>query len=239
MREILGILSTMVFYLPIFIIIYYKLYTHISFIAVMIYYFNSGTYSLMTEGIIQVPESVMNNFGAFCNYSDTILVLFILLLFCIDKLNSVVILSTIGLYTIYQFVIFYLYGTQPGSDIYATGPGIVMILLFTAYLFYKHIKFAIINNRGVGKSLMITAILFAYFCYAFVYWEYYILETPFVADVFIIYFISSIISTTLMVTGLAFFSKRYKQLRELRITRRELAMFFNDASVKKDMRFFG
>jgi hypothetical protein len=75
---------------------------------------------------------------------------------------------------------------------------------------------------------MLVAILFSYGCYALIYYFYYIQLTPAVGDVFLLYFISTFISSVLMTIGLQLIKNRMKQLQEVRNTRRELAMFFGN-----------
>ena len=75
---------------------------------------------------------------------------------------------------------------------------------------------------------MLVAILFAYGCYALIYYFYYIQLTPAVADVFLLYFISTFVSSVLMTIGLQMIKNRMKQLKEVKNTMRELAIFFGN-----------
>jgi hypothetical protein len=73
---------------------------------------------------------------------------------------------------------------------------------------------------------MLAAILFGYGCYGVVYYFYYIQKTPNVADAFLIYFITSLLSCSMMTVGIHMIRKRMKKLEEAINTRRELALFF-------------
>jgi hypothetical protein len=95
------------------------------------------------------------------------------------------------------------------------------------YLFSQYVKLTIEKNKAWGRTLMVTSILFAYCCYAMIYFIYYIQKTSAVADVFIIYYIVSIISSILMSIGLLWVYNRSKQIKEVQLTRKELALFFN------------
>ena len=74
---------------------------------------------------------------------------------------------------------------------------------------------------------MIVAILFSYGSYGFIYLVYYVENTSAVSDVYLLFFMSSIISSTAMSIGLVFVSRRLKDLEDLKLTRKELQMFFN------------
>ena len=83
-------------------------------------------------------------------------------------------------------------------------------------------------GKNAGRTLMLVSILFAYGCYALVYYFYYIQKTPAVTDVFLLYFISTLVSSIIMTIGLHLIRRRLKELQEIKNTRRELALFFNN-----------
>jgi uncharacterized membrane protein YbhN (UPF0104 family) len=108
------------------------------------------------------------------------------------------------------------------------GPGIVLIMFYSLYLFINNIKSTIVQGKGVGKTLMITSILFAYGCYFLVYLFAYIQRTSNRQDVFIIYYLASIIFSILMAAGLIWLKKRLREIREVQTTRKELSVFFQN-----------
>jgi EamA domain-containing membrane protein RarD len=106
------------------------------------------------------------------------------------------------------------------------GPGLILILIYTFYLFARHIKITVEFGKNAGRTLMLVSILFAYGCYAIVYYFYYILKTQEVKDVFFLYYITSFVSAVIMTVGLHLIRRRMRELQEVKNTRRELAMFF-------------
>jgi hypothetical protein len=60
------------------------------------------------------------------------------------------------------------------------------------------------------------------------YYLYYIARTPAVDDVFLIYYIGLFMSASIMCLGLVWIIKRNRELKELQLTRRELALFFDN-----------
>jgi ABC-type Fe3+-siderophore transport system permease subunit len=85
-----------------------------------------------------------------------------------------------------------------------------------------------VQGKGIGKTLMITSILFAYGSYFIVYVFTYIQKTSARKDVFIIYYLTSIIFSAVMSAGLIWIKKRLRDIKEVQTTRRELNVFFNN-----------
>jgi EamA domain-containing membrane protein RarD len=74
---------------------------------------------------------------------------------------------------------------------------------------------------------MLVSILFAYGCFGIIYFLHYIQKTPATADVFLVYYMVVTISSIIMAAGLVWVHKRKKQIKEVQLTRKELATFFN------------
>jgi hypothetical protein len=128
----------------------------------------------------------------------------------------------------YEIVIAFVFGLTVKAIIYIMGPGLIVILLYAFYLFIRQVKFSIMNGKNVGRTLMLASIFFAYGSYTLIYFFYYILRTPYKSDTLLLYFISSMVASVLMAIGLHMMRKRMKELRDIRITRRELASFFGE-----------
>jgi hypothetical protein len=127
----------------------------------------------------------------------------------------------------YDIVTFIQLGFAVESSIWTLGLGIPLVTGFAVYFFSRYVKRSIEKSKAIGKALMGTAILFSYGCFATIYYLFYIERTEATADVFMIYYIVSIISSLLMSLALIFIYKRTRQVREVQLTRRELALFFN------------
>ena len=91
------------------------------------------------------------------------------------------------------------------------------------------------QGKGAGKTLMITSILFAYGCYFLVYlFAYiYVQNNSNKGDVFIIYYVASIIFSVLMSAGLIWVKKRLREIKEEQTTRKELNIFFQNHYTQK------
>lgn len=222
----IGVAATVSLFLPVAAIIYYRLYRHRSLAALLISYVITALYNLMAEGLIPLPISFQRGFGVINNYLDIPLMLTALLFFCPIRQKQRSVHLVTALFVVYEITIACLFGLDPKAVVYIMGPGLVLILIYTFYLFARHIKMTVEFGKNAGRTLMLVSILFAYGSYGLIYYFYYIQKTPEVADVFLLYFITSFISAVIMTIGLHLIRKRMKELQEAKNTRRELAMFF-------------
>ena len=227
LSTILGIVSAVAFLLPALIILSSRLLINISLLSLVIYFLLVVCYILMSENVFLVNKDAQRNYAVINNYLDVPLILTAMLMFCTEKWKQRVIITTIFCFVVYEILIFSQYKLQPVSSKYIMGPGIILILLYSLYLFINNIKSTIVQGKGVGKTLMITSILFAYGCYFIVYLFAYIQKTSNRADVFIIYYLASIIFSILMSAGLIWVKKRLREIKEVQTTRKELNVFFN------------
>lgn len=223
----LGILSAIAFLTPPLLIIYFRLFS-LSLISLAIYFTAVFSYILMSENIIAVDVDTRRTVGSAINYLDVPLMLVYMLMFCVEKWKQKIIFLTLILFLLYESTIFYHYQFSAVSSKYIMGPGIILVMIASVYFFIFNIKQTIILGKGIGKTLMNSAILFAYGCYSLVYIFAYIIKTSNKADVFTIYYLASIIFSILMSAGLVWVKRRLKEIKEVQIARRELSVFFNN-----------
>lgn len=226
--SILGMISAVAFFLPAFIILSSRLLINISLLALVFYFLLVMTHNLMAANIIIVSKELQSNFGVINNYLDVPLMLTGMLMFCTEKWKQRVLVTSIICFSAFELIIFFHHQLQPVSSKYIMGPGILLILFYSLYLFVNNIKNTIVQGKGVGKTLMITSILFAYGCYFLVYLFAYIQRTSDRQDVFIIYYLASIIFSVLMAAGLIWVKKRLREIKEVQTTRKELSVFFQN-----------
>jgi hypothetical protein len=227
-NTVIGVAATISLFLPVAAIIYHKLYQHRSLAALLVSYVSTALYNLMSEGFFSLPASFQNGFGVINNYLDVPLTLTALLFFCPIKQKQRTVHIITALFVGYEIVIACLYGLKPKAVVYIMGPGLILVLIYAFYLFARHIKITVEHGKNAGRTIMLVSILFAYGCYGLVYYFYYIQRTPYVADAFLLYFISTFVSSVIMAAGLHLIRKRMKQLQEVKNTRRELALFFGN-----------
>jgi hypothetical protein len=227
-NALFGVACIISFCLPLAIIIYNRFYTHKSLAALFVYYTLALADNIMAQQIIFVPQNFTRTFEIVNNYLDVPLMLMTLLYFCPNKQKQNVVNIIAGMFLAYEIVIAFVFGLTVKAIIYIMGPGLIVILLYAFYLFIRQVKFSIMNGKNVGRTLMLASIFFAYGSYTLIYFFYYILRTPYKSDTLLLYFISSMVASVLMAIGLHMMRKRMKELRDIRITRRELASFFGE-----------
>jgi hypothetical protein len=228
-RELLGIVCIVSFFFPVAVIMYNRFYTHRSLIALVVYCIMTGIYNLMAEKFVPSSASFRSAYAMLDNYLDVPLMLITLLFFCPNRQKQKPVRMLIIAFIAYEIVITLLYGFKPKSVVYILGPGLAVILIYTFYLFVRQVKFSILHRKNQGRTIMLAAILFAYVGYTLIYYFYYIQKTPFTADVILLYYISSSIATTSLGIGMHLMRKRMKELRSVKLTRKELALFFGHA----------
>ncbi len=222
----MGTLSAFAFLIPVFILLVCRLAVNISLLSLLFYFLLTAVYNLISIGIIDFPKNLQQTAGVVTNYLDAPLMLVALLFFCTTAMQKKIIYLSLIFIIVYEIIIAAIFGFNTESLTYIMGPGILMLLLYTMYLFSFYVKLSIEKNKGFGKTFMITSILFAYGCYGMIYCLYYLQKTSAVADVFLIYYIASLLASLLMSIGLISYYKRFKQLKAIELTRKELQMFF-------------
>ena len=227
-NALFGVACILSFCLPLAVILYNRFYTHKSLAALLVYYTLALADNILAQEIIFVPGHFLHTFKVVNNYLDVPLMLVTLLYFCPNRQKQKVVNIIAGVFLTYEIIIALVFGLTTKAIIYIMGPGLIVILIYALYLFIRQVKFSIMNGKNVGRTLMLASIFFAYGSYTLIYFFYYILQTPYKSDTLLLYFMSSIISSVLMAVGLHMMRKRMKELKDIRITRRELATFFGE-----------
>ena len=225
--SVTGLLSTCAFLIPVFLILFYRLFLNKSLMALLIYFVLTAMHNFMTLKVLTVPKELARGIGVAINYLDAPLMFTVLLFFCTAGWQRKGLLLSIVIFIGYELVVSGIYGFNATSLVYIMGPAILILGVYAGYFFTRAVKLSIQKNKAFGKTFMITSILFAYGCYAMVYCFYYLQKSPAVADVFLIYYISSFLASCLMGIGLYRYNKRFAQLKEVQVMRRELRVIFH------------
>jgi len=224
----LGMASTFAFLIPPALIMLFKLYTNRSLLALFIYYSFAAVYNLMVQQVIPVSVDLRKVVGTINNYFDTPLMLMFLMFFCAERGISKTIQNVLYIFIAYELLIIAFYGFTVEANVYVLGPGILIVLMFSISLFMRHIRITIVQGKGLGKTLMLSSVVFSYGCFSIIYLFHYIQKIKAVNDIFLLYFITSLVTSVIMAAGLLLVNKHLKTLNELRQTRKELRVFFNN-----------
>lgn len=238
-NSVMGAVSSLALFLPIFFILVAKLGAYRSFPALIIYYFSALVYNLLTEDYIHATADQTRYWGLGNNLLDIPLMLFFLTYFSTTKTFAKKMKAVILAFIVFELTVVTFVGFTVQAITIILGPGVVVVLGFCLYFFIRQAKMAIIHRKATGKALMVSAVLFAYGCFAFLYIVYYILKAhldeagkvkpQYQADTFLIYFLATTISCLLMSVGILIERKRVQKLNELKITRKELSSIYSEA----------
>ena len=223
-----GIACTVAFLLPVLVIIYNKFYTHRSLGALMLYYFLMALVTAVCQGLLVEDRQVKENFGVVASYLNIPLMLTSLMFFCPIKIKQRTIHILTVIFICYEIVITMIHGFTHAAGVCIIGLGLIVVLGYAFFLFVRQVKFSIMHGKNQGRILMLAAVLFAYSCYLLLYCFSYILKTPYESDTILLYYLSSSISAIIMTVGLQLMRKRLKDLQSLKLTRKELAIFFGE-----------
>jgi len=225
----MGLVSSTALFLPIILILILRLGWYRSFPALLAYYIIVFTYNLLTEGYIKANNNVIYYTGLGNNLLDAPLMLYFLTYFSatarFTKRMQVVIL----LFIAFEIAMIMLRGFNISSLTIIMGPGLLIVFSFCLHFFIRQSKIAVIHGKATGKALIVSSLLFAYGCYGIIYLMYYVFKTKDIANTFLIYFLVTTFSSLLMCAGIFIERKRVQKLAELKITRKELSVIYNEA----------
>lgn len=230
-NSILGFVSTFAFFLPIALMLVFRLANYKTFPALLVYYTSVFIYNLLTEGYLPVNRQVIYYWGLTNNLLDAPLMMFFLTYYSPSKYFSKKMKTAIAAFILFEIIVIAVNGLNFNSITIILGPGIIMVAMLCLQFFVKHTKIAIEFGKSVGKSLIAGSLFFAYGCYAMLYVMYYVLKTPYVADSFLVYFMSSTVSALAMSLGIYYESKLVKKIREVQVARRELYEIYKDTKI--------
>lgn len=226
--KIIGLLSTLALFLPVVVLLSHRLIRYKKFIPLFIYCFFAFVYNLLSEKYLPVSASTQRTFGILNNILDPVLMLSFLMSFHTSAVRIKKMKIILGVYILYELGILSFYGLSNKTLTLVIGPGLVIVFGYALYFFVQTVKKCFLHNKILGKALIATSISFVYGCFLLIYIMHYVMALPDVNDIFLIYFIATIIFCSVLVPGLVLESKRYQKLEELRVTRKELLQFFAD-----------
>ncbi len=224
-NSLLGIASIACFSIPIFMILFYRLYKHVSLIALMIYYVLIILHCLGSNTVPPAPD-LQNTWEVLFNYIEIPLMLSALLFFCPTKQKQQKIHFVIGFFIAYEVLIALFHGLTAAASFYVMVPGLLVIVLYSLFLSLRQLRFTVVHGKNWGRVLMLGSLLFSYSCYLFMFYAYFFQHNADISGIFSVHFFSSAIAAVLMSAGLYMMRSRIKELQEIKVTRRELQMVF-------------
>lgn len=222
----LGIACTITLALPVAVICINRFYNHRSLGALLIYYSLAALTNILIQEFVPLPSGVSALLSDLMKVIEVPLVLAGLLFFCPNKRKQKVVQVLSFAFISYELIVVAIHGIDRDAAALISGPGISIILIYSFYLFLRQVKFSIVHGKNQGRTLMLASLFFMYACYGLIYYFNYIMHTPYHSDVTTLFYIASIAGSVMMAIGLHMMRKRMKELEMLKITRKELAVFF-------------
>nr|AQQ74719.1 hypothetical protein [uncultured bacterium] len=233
--HIMGLISTAAMALPIIVLMFSGLAGYRSFPALLIYYVLVILYNLTLLGVVNSGDDYRYYLGVICNFLDTPLMLFFLLYFSKTIFFKRKMQIAIGLFFAIELVTVFLYGFNKRAATIVLAPGLVLILGLSLLFFIHQVKIAVLHHKAAGKAIMVSAVLFTYVGYCFVYSVYYIIQPAFKDDAHLVYFLINILASVTMAVGIYLERSRVRHLTELQTTREELKSIYQDERNGKKM----
>jgi hypothetical protein len=227
-NSVLGILSTIALFAPVFIIIATRLIRYKQYLPIFIYTTLAFGFNLMTEHLISVPKTIERYYGIINNLTDMPLMLSFLM-YLIPSSGVVKRMKILlAVFVVFEIILIFLYGITIKTITLTMGPGLVIVFGFALYYFVYTVKRSFIHNKFVSRAIIASSLTFAYGCFFIIYLMHYVLKLPDIPNLFLIYYFITIIYCGLLSVGLLMESQRKRKLEELLITRKELMRFFSD-----------
>ncbi|HVZ55945.1 MAG TPA: hypothetical protein VG870_04750 [Chitinophagaceae bacterium] len=224
----MGYVSTAAQFVPVALILILRMYKNRSLLALLVYYSIALLSNLMQENILPVPPGVLHFVSYANNFLDTPLSLIFLLYFTHTARFRRTMHITLGVYLAFEIVTILLFGFQKIAVTIILGPGFALILILSIRFFIRQIEAVVQHDKAPGKALMIASTLFSYGGFFIVYLFYFVFQTKDTENTFLVFYLVSTFSSALLAIGLLVEKKRFRELAELRIARKELSMLYPD-----------
>lgn len=233
---IIGLLATIALFAPVFFLTLFRLFRFRVYLALLIYCFLAFAYSLMTLDVINVPIEVETFIGLANNLVDVPLMMTFFILFATSARQKNWMKRLTLVYIVFEVVVLLVMQKLDRDTIAVTyGPGLAMVIFFGLTFFIHRIKIANTYHKAYGKAILISALIFAYGCFSFIYVIHFLLQIKAPEETFLIYNLVSILYNATLSIGIIIENKRIRKLEEVFTTRRELSEVFSEDrnSIKK------
>lgn len=223
---VVGMIATIALLLPIIFIIILRLAWYKSFPALLAYYIIVFGYNFLSLDYLKADNRFLYYYGVLCNFLDAPLMLSFMTYFSQTAGFRKRLELIVPAFVVFELTVIILNGFNIQSAVISLGPGLLLILILSLIFFIHQAKITITHQKAAGKAFIVASLLFAYGGYSFVYIVYYIMNTSYKMDAYIVYFLISIFSSLLLSAGIYFERKRVKQLAEVQVARKELKVIY-------------
>lgn len=230
-KDLIGFILSAVVLLPLILIVVFRIYRLKSFLALGIYYLLALLNSMMMHEYIPAGEEIRKIAGVTYYLLEIPLILAFFIYFSPSLRVSRQMQILCLVFIVFEIIIAVIYGYNKKALAIILGPGLAILLFFCVWFFIRQVKIAATHKKAIGKVMIISALLFAFGCYAIIYLLFYIARNPQTTDAYLMYLISSAISVSVLSAGIIRENKRIQKLIELKVTRRELRMIYGNTKI--------
>lgn len=220
-NNLLSVASIICFSLPILVVVYYRLYRHLSVVALVLYCGLKLFHSSM--GDVTLPaQNLADSSELFFRFLELPLLLSALLLFCSAGRQQEGMQALVLLFVIYEIFVLLFVDYSPLVGLYIALPGMVLVVLHSTFLFQQQLRFTLAHKKNGGRLMILGAISLSSGSYL----AGIILGKS--NDTFLhtlnIFILN--LSAVIIGFGLYILRHRIKGLQDLKVTRREMEMLF-------------
>lgn len=235
--DLMGLLSTVALALPIIFMVVTRLAWYKCFPALLIYSVLMLSFNLTSLGFVPASDSFVTNQRLVINLLDAPLMLCFLTYFSQTAAFRKSLLFFLSAYIAFELVVLLIVGFNKTSNTIIMAPGLLITLLLTFTFFIHYVKLTLVNQKALGKLLMAFSLLLAYGVYCFIYVVLSMMDTAFVNDTRIIFYLVTSISSLGLCAGLLAERNRVRYLSELHKTREELKAIYGEEETNTTIPF--
>ena len=224
----MGLISTIAIFVPIFLFVAFKLAWYKSFPALFLYYVLLLSYNLLSLDYIPNNSTILYYHKILNHLTEVPLMLIFFTYFSRTALFRKRLLISLYAFLIYEVVIVGVFGFTIKATTIILLPGLLLVLALSSMFFIHQVKIAVIYHKAIGKAIIIASLVFAFAGYSFVFVVNHLVETPYTKDVYLLFFLITIVTSIPMGVGIYFERRRVKHLSELQTTREELKKIYGD-----------
>lgn len=198
----LGLLSTFILLVPIILMLIKRSSWNTWFIPLVICFLLLFCTGLINNGFIDFGEKT-NAALVTCSivFQAPLIIIFLHYFGLNPELKKAIQVSLIS-YLIGGAVFLVINGVNGQTIGLILGTGISLVLIYGIIIFVRQIKESIHSRKQTGKAFMISAVVFAYACYFFIYLMNFVFNSTEKTEIILLFQLTTIVSTLLVSIGI-------------------------------------
>lgn len=198
----LGLISTFILLLPILLMVFKRISWNFNFVPLAGCFLLLFFAALINNEFIDFGEKANSAIIITCIVLQAPLILLFLNYFVPNlELKKAIQVSLLS-YLIGGAVFFVINGVTRQTIGLILGTGIALVLIYAIILFIRQIKKSIHSRMETGKAFMISAVVFAYACYSFIYLMHFVFDSSEKQEIILLFQLTTIISTLILSIGI-------------------------------------